>query len=524
MKKLILLLLLLFLVVGCSQKQVSVKTDDILTQSTNELTEELKDNLVTKEKLEGEVFYNIFPISFADSNNDGFGDLNGVTKSLDYLKQMGVKGIWLNPIHPSPSYHKYDVVDYYGIDPQFGTLKDFENLLKEAHDRDMVIIMDMVLNHSSSKHPWFEKSMNEEKGYEDYYIKVDSLDEIDVKDKSAWYKKGDKYYFGSFWSEMPEFNLESKAVRTEFRKILKFWLDLGVDGFRYDAAKHAYDINEYKTGTFTLDKNRQFWLEMKKFVKGINPEAYVVAEVWLDSKQMSHYVNGFDALFNFDFGEAVQNAINKQQSIDFLAPYSKFLNTFKETSHYMDAPFLSNHDQPRIASNLNGNINQLKLAASILLTIPGNPYIYYGEELGYLGVKPDERIREPFKWGDTFEQKQPRWETVVLNLKTLNVNEQAADQNSLLNHYRVLGKLRSENEILKKGTYSSLPYGDNTTIAYERVLGDQRLYVLHNLSETKTNITLKESGEILFATNDSSLTNQSVVLNGYSTLIVKVQP
>ena len=517
MKRLLSLILILFVIVGCHPKK-----DEFVTHSEEALKELLIDS--NAEKLRGEIFYNIFPISFADSDGDGIGDIKGIINSLAYLKELGVKGLWLNPIHPSPSYHKYDVTDYYEIDPQFGTMDDFKELIDNVHENDMILIMDMVINHSSSQHPWFIKSIDNEKGYEDYYVKAASRDEIPADDKSSWYEKNGQYYYGSFWSEMPEFNLESAAVRKEFREILKFWLDLGVDGFRYDAARHAYDANEYGRDVPTLRKNIQFWLEMKHHVKTINPDAYVIAEVWTDNQSMAHYAPAFDALFNFDFGQAVIASIRDVRSTSFLAPYLQGQKFFKDYPNYLDGIFLSNHDQPRIGSLLDGQWDLLRLASSILFTMPGNPYIYYGEELAYYGLKPDERIREPLKWDGYLNNHTPTWETIELNKNTPNIEYQLNDENSMLSHYRTWGAYRGNSVILKQGDFKNLMTGNHQVMAYTRSLNDETLLIVMNLSGEMVEVDLEMSGTIEVNNHPNTIEDTLITLQPYGSMIIKATP
>ena len=521
MKRLI-IFLVMFSLVGCANQPTE---PDFLNLEADELIELI--NQENANHLEGEIFYNIFPISFASGNGDQFGDIQGVIKSLDYLQALGVKGLWLNPIHPSPSYHKYDVTDYYEIDPQFGTLDDFKQLIKEVDQREMVLIMDMVINHSSSSHPWFIKSMDNDPDYDDYYIKAPSFEEIPAQNKSAWYQKNDQYYYGSFWSEMPEFNLDSEKVRAEFREITKYWLDLGVDGFRYDAAKHAYDQHEYPVGTPTLRKNLQFWLEMKAWVKQINPEAYVIAEVWMENQGMSHYGWAFDSMFNFDFGDGVIEAIRSANSSALLSPYIQGQKHFEDYPNYLDGIFLKNHDQPRIGTLLDGNWDQLKLSGSILLTMPGNPYIYYGEELGYLGNKPDEQIREPMKWDGHLDITTPSWETIQYNLETDNVETQLENPASILNHYRQWGQFRSESDDLKTGSFQNLMVGNNNVLAFKR----NNLLVIHNLSGSTQEIDVEfELGEPVLESvtpQNSTLSEvdgNKVIIQPYRSLIIESHP
>lgn len=511
MKKSLILLLLLFLVACQSEEKVVRKTK-----------QELLDEVMTYEKnnLEGEIFYNIFPISFADADQDGYGDLKGITEKLDYLKTIGVKGIWLNPIYPSPSYHKYDIVDYKAIDPQFGTMDDFQNLLEQAHKKEMVVILDMVFNHTAKAHPWFEKSMKNEKGYEDYYIKTNDLSSLKIGDKSAWYQYQDTYYYGSFWSEMPELNLESEKVRQELKSVLKFWLDLGVDGFRFDAAKHAYDVNEYETGTPLLEKNLQFWLEMHAYIHSLNPQAYTVAEVWLGNQQRAHYAPAFSALFNFDFGQNVVSSLSSANSSELLSPFLKGNKFFEEIPSYIDATFLTNHDQNRIGSIFQETPQRLKAAAAILLTMPGNPFIYYGEELGYLGVKPDEQIREPMRWSDD-AMLMPTWEKLVLNQQTASVEQQLLDENSLLNVYKTLGVLRSQSDALRHGGFENIQVGNSKVLVFRRKTALESIVVMINLDSVRHVVSAELMGEVVASSDSVPGADDGYVLEPYGYLLIK---
>ena len=246
-------------------------------------------------------YYEIFVGSFCDSDGDKCGDLSGITEKLDYIEDMGFTGIWLTPIMPSPTYHKYDVTDYYGIDPSFGTMEDFETLLKECHKRNIRLIMDLVFNHTSSSHPWFleacdyleqlgEKEPDEnECKYVNYYNFAK-----DQAQTPNWYQIGssDWYYEGVFWDGMPDLNLNSEAVREELEQVASFWLEKGADGFRLDAAK------EYFTGY--AEKNIEVLNWFETYVKSVKPEAYLVAEVWEGQGVLQeYYKSGIDSLFNF---------------------------------------------------------------------------------------------------------------------------------------------------------------------------------------------------------------------------------
>ena len=525
MKKILSLLIVLLTIAGCTPtEKIPVDPETYESFSVEELEEQLLDTRA--DELEGQVFYNIFPKSFADSNGDNRGDLEGITLSLDYLEDLGIKGIWLNPIHPSPTYHRYDVTDYLAVDPELGTIDDFAKLIEEAHERDMVVIMDMVLNHSSSSHPWFQKAINGEEPYVNYYriVKDEDFTTDLYPNREGWYHLESKglWYYAAFWSEMPEFNADSTELRIEFRRILKYWLDLGVDGFRYDAAYHLYDSAEAEIRTPTMKLNQQFWLEMKAFVKSINPDAYVVAEIWSDSKTMQAYSSGFDALFNFDFATKALDSVNRGQPLEIITSVLNHQRAMTERNpNYLDAVFLSNHDQPRVMTVFGNDRNKMNIASTLLLTMPGNPYIYYGEELGYLGNKPDEQIREPMLWGTGQRVTTPLWEPIRANVNTADVLSQQQDSNSLYHHYRSLINLRHNHEALTKGAMSFLNVSSNV-LGYERSTDQQKVIVVHNFSNQRQNFNLESDGRVLYQTQGGSFFNQEVILEPYESMIIEV--
>lgn len=528
MKKILSILAILLVMSGCKPPSPVIPEPETYEALS---VKQLEEKLVSQnaKDLEGYVFYNIFPKSFADSNGDNRGDINGITESLDYLEDLGIKGIWLNPIHPSPTYHRYDVTDYYAVDPELGTIDDFARLLEEAHQRGMVVIMDMVINHSSSSHPWFQKALNGEEPYASYYriVKEEEFTKQKYPDRTGWYHNQEHklWYYAGFWSEMPEFNADNIEFRMEMRKILKYWLDLGVDGFRYDAALHLYDLAEAELRTPTLQRNQQFWLEMKDYVKRINPKAYLVAEVWTDSKTTQAYASGFDALFNFDFARTVLENVNNSQTVGILTVLRAHQMAMKERNqHYLDAIFLSNHDQPRVMTVFGNNDQKMSLASSIYLTMPGNPFVYYGEELGYLGNKPDEQIREPLLWGDGFKVTTPLWEPIKFNEHTASVQEQQQNSNSLYHHYRTLINLRNSNLALLKGELSLVKLGSSSLLVYERIHEDTKVLVLHNFSNQRQQVVYEADGKVLFQTRAGSFFNQSITLEPYESMILEVHP
>ncbi len=459
------------------------------------------------EKSEG-VYYEIFVRSFADSNGDGIGDINGITENLDYLDELGVTGLWLTPFNPSPSYHKYDVTNYYDVDPEYGTVEDVQRLIDEAHKRDISVIMDLVINHTSSKHPWFkEASSTTDSSYKDYYNWA-SLEKGDINLKTrvwghpVWIKNKEDYYYALFWDQMPDLNYNSEAVRNDVKDIAKFWLELGVDGFRCDAAMHIFAPGEEPNGTNIRQATLDWWNEFKTYCQGINDEVILVGEVWTDPKGIAPYYESFDMLFNFSVGEdylipMINTGTDKSgKNNKFVDDLYSALQTFETTSsEYIDAPFLSNHDQNRVMGRLGNNVKQAKLAASIYLTLQGTPYIYYGEEIGMLGNKPDEQIREPFIWGEESDY-QTSWEPLTYNNETVSAEEQQLDEDSLYNHYREMIDLRLNNEALYAGRFSPLHTDRPEVIAYQMTSKNQSIVVLHNLSEEVQDILLHEEVDL----------------------------
>lgn len=441
-----------------------------------------------KEAYNGRVFYEIFVRAFNDSNGDGKGDLKGVTEKLDYLsKDLGVSGIWLMPINSSPSYHGYDVTDYYNVNSDYGTLEDLKELLEEAHKRNIKVVMDLVINHSGKGHPWFkEAAANKNSKYRNYYLWADN--NTDVTEGSSlsaqpWVPIGEDHYYALFWEGMPDLNFDNKEVREEMKKVAKFYLDMGIDGFRLDAAMHIYK---------ETDKNLQWWKEFSDYVKGENKDAVLVGEVWDKTQTISQYMGTFDSNFNFPVGEAILSMASTGSvgNADFT-----IINAYEQyaakTPRFIDSPFLTNHDQNRVMSVLN-DVEKAKKAATILLTLPGTPYIYYGEETGMTGMKPDERIREPFIWDEKDRSKNTTWIDSTNEADKIAVNVQIKDKDSLLNHYKNIIAVRNNSDALKYGNFELIDTVSSNIFAFKRTLKDRSVYVYINLG----NENLKEKIDI----------------------------
>ncbi|WP_049629070.1 alpha-amylase family glycosyl hydrolase [Cellvibrio sp. pealriver] len=446
------------------------------------------------------IFYEIWPRSFYDADGDGSGDFQGMTSKLDYLKSLGVNGIWLTPVFEAPSYHGYDFQDFYNVEADYGTMADFEHFIQQAHARDMKVILDLVLNHISDKHEWFIKSANKEPGYEDYFIWRDERPQSgwgqpwssESNPAAVWHWNDTRkaYYYGAFGGSQPDLNLTKQVVIDELNKLATFWLEKGVDGFRLDAVRYAVEEGGYPLQADTQG-TIDYWTIFSQHVKSIKPDAMLVAEAWADLKTVGRYRNegkGLDSAFDFDFGNVIIDILNPavKQSADFGTLGNSTLQQNRENLwanlnarkaaaplHYF-SPFLTNHDQNRIMLSLNNDFAKAKIAASLLMTTPGPLYLYYGEEIGVSQYKTgdDQYRRAIMQWSEEdsagfnssgeFWLDQAKWFPWMQNhqgwfanyWKTLqgtgvSVAAQAQDPSSLLNHYKRLISVRNSNPALQ---------------------------------------------------------------------------
>jgi glycosidase len=437
------------------------------------------------------VFYEIFVRSFKDSDGDGIGDFNGIAQQLDYLEQLGIRGLWLMPIHPSPSYHGYDVTDYYAVNPDYGTLDDFKNLLAEAHQRGIRIIIDLVLNHTSAQHPWFRQALEGQPEYKDWYIWSDTDPGFAGPwGAKAWHKASNgQYYYAIFWDQMPDLNYDNPAVREEVDKVTAFWLqDVGIDGFRLDAIRYLDEDGRVLQDSGTTHAYLKAW---GAYYRSLNPQAFTVGEVWTSNTSVVKYLQGdeLDSAFNFDFSLNADSSLRRALG-DGNGAIVNFLlaDMLKSYPRQNNANFLTNHDMNRAASLAVGRdpLGQGKAAAALLLTTPGIPFIYYGEEIGMTGVKPDERLRTPMQWmGEPkagFTTGTP-WEMINADYTTINVAAQAGDPTSLLEHYRRLIALRNTHPALSAGATRLVDSESRKIVSFLRVSGGEAILVIINIDD-----------------------------------------
>jgi alpha-amylase len=430
------------------------------------------------------VFYEIFVRSFYDSNGDGIGDLNGITQKLDYLQELGVNALWLMPIFPSPSYHGYDVTDYFDVNPQYGTLDDLRNLLNQAHQRKMHIILDLVLDYTSAQNAWFISANQEtSSSYRDWYLWSDiDPGTIGAYGEPAWAQGNQGYYYAYFGASNPDLNYSNPAVTAEMETVTAFWLkDVGVDGFRLDAIPYLIPEGTKISNT----KSTHDWLKgFYATYKTDKPDAFTVGEIYGgDATLIATYTDDqVDMAFNFELASSIINSANggTTSAINSALTFSK-----QALPDWQFATFLTNHDQDRVMSDLNGNIDKAKMAAFLLLTTPGTPFIYYGEEIGMEGSKPDPDIRRPMQWTSDanagFTNGIP-WEAVGSGFQTVNVSGESSDPDSLLSFYKTMLKTRAANPLLDSGGLTLWSAGDPGVYAALRFSDNVALLVLANLT------------------------------------------
>ncbi len=487
------------------------------------------------------VMYEIFVQSFADSNGDGIGDFNGMTAKLDYLQELGIQGIWLMPISPSPSYHKYDVTDYYNVHPDYGTMDDFKHFVAEAHKRNIKVVMDYVVNHSSSEHPWFlDAKSGKDSKYRNYYVwaNIDSIQgqlskkeiTLDSDNITQWHKNAhlpnghgddDEYYYGFFYGGMPDLNYDNPEVRAEMIRAGTFWLqEVGIDGFRLDAAKHIFPDEQG-------EKSHAWWIEFGDAMRKVKPDVYMVGEVWGNAELVGPYLKGLPSMFNFDFHHAINDLMRTEKNNGIIKNLIKTRNVYSGIQpNYMDAIFVNNHDQNRLISNVGNSIAKNKLSVAILLTLPGTPYIYYGDEIGMLGKKPDEMIREPFLWNTKIKDTlRTAWIKPVnsTDLTVVPLVLQVKDSNSTYQFFRAWIQERNNQPILQKGDLAALQVADSL-LAYARSLDNKRVVVLHNLSGKKSEVKLSDLACTqleFYAGSKPEISNDAITLKPYQSVILK---
>jgi maltose alpha-D-glucosyltransferase/alpha-amylase len=487
------------------------------------------------------VFYELYLRAFSDSDGDGHGDFTGASEKLDYIKSLGVDCIWILPTYPSPLKDDgYDVADYTGIHPDFGTMADFIAFLEAAHDRGLKVIIDMVMNHTSDQHPWFQAARNDkESPYHNYYVWSETGQEygdariifLDSEESNWSYDEvAGKYFWHRFYSTQPDLNYDNPAVHEEMFTAIRFWLDLGIDGFRADAVPYLYEREG--TNCENLPETHQFLKKVRRLLDNEYPDKIFIAEAnqWPEDL-LSYFGDGdeFHMCFSFPIMPRLYMALrrgDKQPILDILARTPEI----PEGTQWLT--FLRNHDEltlemvteeerqwmweqyaPDKRMRLNQGIRRrlapllenskglwLQLNA-LLLSLPGTPIVYYGDEIG-MGDNiwlPDRHgCRTPMQWspdvngGFSTADKTylPPNDDEIYGYKKVNVESQEADPDSYLWATRFLLKARKESGALTGGGMELIPMGDPAVLAYWRINGDERLLCLYNLSKEQQAVSL----------------------------------
>jgi len=443
------------------------------------------------------VFYEVFVRSYFDSNADGIGDFKGLLQKLDYLNDgdpsttsdLGIQALWLMPIMQSPSYHGYDVTNYKAVQSQYGSSDDFKKLVQAAHQRGIKVVIDFVINHSSDQHPWFQKSANKDPLYRNFYRWSQTKPSYSGPwGQQVWHAKNNEYYYGLFWSGMPDLNYECSPMVDSIYSAADFWLDsMQIDGFRLDAAMYLY---ENGATLQNLPQTISFWKNFNTHCKTKQSNMMTVGEVWSDANSISLYNQKLDYCFEFNIASDIVSSINNANP-NQLKTSVKY--AYENYPFLQFGLFLTNHDQNRVLESLNNNINKNKLAASVYLSLPGIPYVYYGEEIGMIGSKPDESIRRPMQWtagtNAGFSAGTP-WYGINSNYKSFNVLNEKKDSNSLWNFYNKTIQARNRETALQKGTYKNLANNKANVYAYLRQFNSENILVIHNLSPNPTDSVL----------------------------------
>ncbi|MFR7895700.1 alpha,alpha-phosphotrehalase [Turicibacter sanguinis] len=505
------------------------------------------------------VVYQIYPKSFNDSNDDGLGDLIGVVEKLDYLKELGVDYIWLTPFYISPQKDNgYDVADYYNIDPRFGTMEDFELLVEQAQARGIEIMLDMVFNHTSTEHQWFKKAMSGDETYKNFYIFKDGKEGqaptnwISKFGGSAWQyvEEFDQYYLHLFDVTQGDLNWENEAVRQEIYKVVNFWLEKGVKGFRLDVINLISKPEVFEDDT--IGDGRRFYTDGPKiheYLKELNensfgkhPDVITVGEMSSTSvDNCIRYSNPeekeLSMVFNFHHLKVDYKDGDKWTLMDF--DFAMLKDIFKEWQEGMQAGngwsavFWCNHDQPRAISRFGDDVNyhkeSAKMLASTIHLMRGTPYIYQGEEFGmknpyfttieqyrdveainYFNILKEQGIEEeeileilraksrdnsrtPVQWDATenagFTSGTP-WIPVGASYEEVNAEAALKDQDSVFYHYKKLIALRKEYDIISDGNIEMMLMDHPQVLAYMRTLDNQKLIVLNNYYGKETEVEM----------------------------------
>ena len=529
------------------------------------------------------VIYQIYPKSFQDSNGDGIGDIPGIISRLEYLEKLGIDAIWLSPVYLSPGIDNgYDISDYQKIDPQYGTMKDMDNLIKEAKKHHIRIVMDLVVNHTSDQHPWFvEAKKSQDNPYRDFYIWRDPVDGHEPNDlKSAFSgstwkfdEKTGQYYLHFFADQQPDLNWKNPELRNKVYDMMNYWIDKGISGFRMDVIEligkdpdqkirengpmlHPYlkEMNEHTFANKDMMTVGETWNATPKIAEEYSdPARHELSMVFQFENQALDQEPGKEKwdLRPLDLGELKKVLIKWQTEIDF--------------NHAWNSLFWENHDIPRVISRWGNDqeyrVQCAKMFAIILHLMRGTPYIYNGEEIGMtnchvksidevediesinmyherleqgykkadlinsINVKGRDNARRPMQWSNEenagFTSGKP-WLKVNPNYQKINVKAALADPDSIFYTYQKLIKLRHENPVVVDGDFELVENTDDSVLAFWRKLGSEKWLIVANLSGKKQRFNLdNDFTEVLISNYEKRGSLKNIILKPYEALAVK---
>ena len=469
-------------------------------------------------------WYEVFVYSYQDSNGDGIGDLKGLQSRLDYISDMGYTGLWLMPIMPSPSYHKYDVLDYMDVDPQYGTLEDMRELVAACHEKGIRIIIDLPVNHTALRHPWFLaaaeslQKRQEESPYIDYYCFSKEAGSKSVQ------LNGTKWYYEEQFSGggMPDLNLDSPAVQEEIRAIVNFWLtDVGVDGFRLDAVTSFYAQD--------VARNVEFLNKLKAMCEEAKPGSYLVGEAWVGLTALADYAKSdVDSFFLFPGSQAegfiVKSMLGRSPNAKtYVSNLESILEAMPDT---VLAPFLCNHDTGRSIGLLQARQlpERAKFAQGALNMLPGNVFTYYGDEIGMVGAGDDPNKRLAMYWNDGDMTQQPPGVTKI-EYAYPGVDDQLADPASLLNYCKAVNHARLRSPLIARGE-NTVVYHDTSVVLMKREKDGASCYIAMNFSpkaEQKADVPqgLSIVSDIEVAQGAAALNGTELTLPPYAIVILE---
>ena len=418
--------------------------------------------------------YQVYVRSFRDGNLDGVGDFKGLTEALGYLKELSVNLVWLMPVFSSITFHGYDVVDFKRFKAEYGTKEDFLELLKVFHDNGIKVVLDFPIHHTSILHEWFQRALRGERKYRDYYVWADegtnTNETRDWDGERIWHPSESGYYRGLFGPFTPDLNFANPEVVKEMRKITVELLEMGIDGFRFDAAKHMRD---------TLEENVAFW---KEFLDGL--KGFFIAEVWADPEVVDAHGEIFGHMLNFDLSYCVKDAVSREDPRVLADSITRSLTARR----YVSLNFTSNHDMNRLASFSDGmDIRKMKLVFSLLFTLPGIPVIFYGDELGMRGIfsRPHtDLVLDPFPWEErmcSIGQTFWKWPTFNDPFSGISVDYQKRLEDSLFNHVVRWARFRGENAWIDGAEVRDLRI-EGKVLCYNLSGEGRELRVCHNFS------------------------------------------